>query len=196
MTTDEIENCGREIMKSRQMDFKAYDQFCTSLLDANFVDQKDMDAYIHLLVKRFRRLSGDQILELKDKLKEKVSQKYKLEKNFQKKNAKMKKTDRDKIARQQWSMIDLMQKWLLIYALFDASVQIVFQMPMFLPDHLHYIRHFGFRKVWHFNQHSDMGTVGLGELTYSDYIACSAWTDRVHNHHCPHFKLEWKAFYF
>jgi hypothetical protein len=34
--------------------------------------------------------------------------KYKLEKQFQKKNAQLKKTDRDSLAKQQWSMIKIM----------------------------------------------------------------------------------------
>jgi hypothetical protein len=52
-------------------------------------------------------LSGDAIQDALDKLQELNKKRYKLQKSFQKKNAQLKKKDRDQIAKQQWSMIRL-----------------------------------------------------------------------------------------
>jgi len=59
-------------------------------------------------------------------LKELNKKRYKLEKSFQKKNAQLKKKDRDKIAQQQWSMIKTIKNYLLTYALLDSTIQILF----------------------------------------------------------------------
>lgn len=103
----------------------------------------------------------------------------------------MKKSDRDKIAKNQWSMIGLMQVSLLSYAILDFAIQLIFQMPMVLPEHLNTLRHFGFRKIWHFTN-----DVHLGDLTYKDWINCDPWDGQVRNQNCPHFYMESKAFYF
>jgi hypothetical protein len=56
-------------------------------MERNSVDIQDIDILMLRLVKKYRRMSGDMIQELKDKLRDLLKKKYKLEKNFQKKNA-------------------------------------------------------------------------------------------------------------
>jgi hypothetical protein len=201
LNTEELENRDRDIMVSYKMDVKTYDRFCTKILNDSQVDGKDMDVLMLRLVKKYRKMSGDQIQELKEKLREMGNKKYKLEKSFQKKNAQLKKTDRDKIARQQWSMIAVMQIWLLAYGLVDFTIQILFQMPMVLVnlDQVKGLKAFGFRKVWTY--HAGDTAPGeeppdLGEMTFRDYISCNPWTDGKHNENCPHFQLNERAFYF
>lgn len=57
------------------------------------------------LVKKYRKIGGNKIQEMKDQLKKLKEDRYKLEKSFQKKNKLLRKEDRDKIANKQWPMI-------------------------------------------------------------------------------------------
>lgn len=53
------------------------------------------------------------------------------------------------------------------------------------------LRFFGLRKVWRYNHGPGFEHLGLGDLTYAEFINCDPWTEE-----CPHFKLDWRAFYF
>jgi hypothetical protein len=118
-----------------------------------------------------------------------------LQKKFQKKNAKLKKTDRDQIAKQQWSMINIMQRWLIFYSFIDFMIQLVFQMPIMQFDGMKSLRTYGFRKIWKFNP--GFGMLGnLDDLSYRDYIECQPWKKGVYTNNCPHFSLDIRAFYF
>lgn len=106
-------------------------------------------------------------------------------------------------------MIRVMTEYLLIYALIDATIQIVFQLPAVLPGDLDGLRKYGFRKVWKFDAgKQDYTNYGkkpedLGDLTYSMFIECSmifkenketGFLESTGN--CPHIILDWRAFYF
>jgi len=95
-------------------------------------------------------------------------------------------------------MINVMQRWLLLYGVLDMTCQVVFQMPLLAPTHLDELRKFGFRKLWHFNHGIGRDkSLGLNDLTFHDYVTCTPWNkDGTHNSQCPHFELDWKAFYF
>lgn len=87
MNTDELENYDRHMMMEYGKDLKAYQIHTSMVLLARKVDPKDCELLLLHLVKKNRRMSGDQIQEHKDKLEELRKQRYLLEKNFQKKNA-------------------------------------------------------------------------------------------------------------
>jgi len=69
---------------------------------------KDIDLLMLRMVKYYRKLSGDQVQELNEKLDEKKKKEKIIERKFQKKNKMMRKADRDQIAKQQWPMINIM----------------------------------------------------------------------------------------
>jgi len=69
---------------------------------------KDIDLLMLRMVKYYRKLSGDQVQELNEKLEEKKKKEKLIERKFQKKNKMMRKADRDQIAKQQWPMINIM----------------------------------------------------------------------------------------
>ena len=88
----------------------------------------------------------------------------------------------------------------------------MFQMPAIMPGskNLDSLRKFGFRKIWAFNPgHQIYGGKkpnDLGDLTYEHYIECKRYQDNgqyfkdnqgneIHGN-CPHFSLDWRAFYF
>lgn len=122
MNTDEIETHERDLMVRFGKGPSVFNGHCTQLLTQETVDEEDYETLLLLFVKKYRKLSGDQVQDLKDKLKELTKRRYILEKSFNKMNAGLKKSDRDKIAQQQWGMIGIMQRWLLTYALFDLTI--------------------------------------------------------------------------
>lgn len=126
MNTDELDDIDRHIMIDLDKNLKQYQDYTSQLLLAPEIEQKECEVLMLNLVKKYRKLSGEQIQEHKDKLAELQKRRYVLEKTFQKKNAQLKKSDRDKIASQQWKMIGIVQRWLLGYALFDVTCQILF----------------------------------------------------------------------
>ena len=197
---EEMEEREREIMTTKNMDFQAFQQYTRQILDAQTVSEDDKETLILLLVKKYRKLSGDSIEEMLKNLKELNKKRYKLEKSFQKKNAQLKKKDRDKIAQQQWSMIKIIKNYLLTYALLDSTIQILFQMPIIDIEKLKHLRQFGFRKVWQFQaglQHYAVKPDTFSKVTYEDYIFCKSFEengDRTGN--CPKFVLDQRAFNF
>lgn len=135
MSNYEAEAHEREIMIKMNMDGVQFDEYISRILnEGNQIDMEDVELLILRLVKKYRKMSGDKVQEVKEKLTELLKKKYKIEKQFQKKNSQLKKSDRDQIAKKQWSMIRVMQFWLLLYALFDFMIQIVYQMPLVLPE--------------------------------------------------------------
>jgi hypothetical protein len=90
----------------------------------------------------------------------------------------MKKSSRDKIASQQWSMIRVIKYYLLTYALLDSTIQIIFQMPIIDLAKVQALRKFGFRKVWGFDageqSYADKPE-SFAHVTYEDYIFCKAF---------------------
>jgi len=88
----------------------------------------------------------------------------------------LKKSDRDKIASQQWKMIGIVQRWLLGYALFDVTCQILFQMPVLILPDMKKLRHLGLRKVWSYSHGPGYEHLDLGDLTYKEYIRCDPLT--------------------
>lgn len=160
------------------MDISEFSYHTQNLLNAEKVAVDEIELLVLLLVKKYRKISGDQIAELIKQEMELSKKKYKLEKQFQKKNAQLKKTDRDSLAKQQWSMIKIMQQHLLFYALIDTTIQILFQMPAVMPGNksLDSLRKFGFRKIWAFDPghqtYDGKKPNDLGDLTYEHYIEC------------------------
>jgi hypothetical protein len=69
------------------MDMVQFEEYVSSILDRPLDDIQNIDILMLRLVKKYRTISGDMVQELKDKLKELLKKKYRLEKNFQKKNA-------------------------------------------------------------------------------------------------------------
>lgn len=53
------------------------------------------------------------------------------------------------------------------------------------------LRHLGLRKVWTYTHGPGYENLDLGDLTFKEYITCDPW-----NEFCPHFQLDWRAFYF
>ena len=100
MNNDEIEDNERYIQNVNNMDQAEFSQYTGDILSAETVDENDIEILVILLVKKYRKISGDQIVELIQQEKELSKKKNKLEKQFQKKNANLKKNDRDKIAKQ------------------------------------------------------------------------------------------------
>lgn len=100
MNNDEIEDNERYIQNVNNMDQAEFSKYTGDILSAETVDENDIEILVILLVKKYRKISGDQIVELIQQQKELSKKKNKLEKQFQKKNANLKKNDRDKIAKQ------------------------------------------------------------------------------------------------
>jgi len=117
-----------------------------------------------LLVRKYRRLSGEAIQELIDNLVELKKKQYKLSKSFQSKNKEKTNAEKADMASQQWNMIRVVQRQLLLYGLVDFTIQILFQMPL-VTTQLQRLKLFGFKKIWTFT-----GDVHLGQLTYKEYI--------------------------
>lgn len=130
-----MEQRERDIMITKSYDITLFQEYTISVLNKATVDDNDKETLLYLLVKKYRKLSGDAVQDALDKLLELNKKRYKLQKNFQKKNASMKKKDRDQIAKQQWSMIKTIQNYLLTYALLDSTLQILFQMPLLDISH-------------------------------------------------------------
>lgn len=82
-------------MVKKNFDLAQYNEYTSSLLSSLNVDKEDVETLILLLVSKYRKISGESIQEMLEKLQEMNKRKYKLEKIFQKKNAQMKKKDRD-----------------------------------------------------------------------------------------------------
>lgn len=64
-------------------------------------------------------------------------------------------------------------------------------MPLVLPPNMKELKFWGLRKIWHYNHGEGLERLDLGDLTYKEYIECDPWEE-----FCPHFKLDWNAFYF
>lgn len=100
MNNNEIEDNERYIQNVNNMDQAEFSKYTGDILSAETVDENDIEILVILLVKKYRKISGDQIVELIQQEQVLSKKKNKLEKQFQKKNANLKKNDRDKIAKQ------------------------------------------------------------------------------------------------
>ena len=69
-------------MVAKNMDQTEFSQYTYDLLMKEEVDNDDIELLILLLVKKYRKISGDQISELIEKESELSKKKYKLEKQF------------------------------------------------------------------------------------------------------------------
>ena len=69
------------------------------------------------------------------------------------------------MANQQWKMIGVMQKHLLIYSMIDFTIQVIYQMPL-LSLEMGNLKLFGFQKIWTFT-----GGVKLDDIEYNDFIS-------------------------
>lgn len=63
-SNEEMEEREREIMTTKNMDFQAFQQYTRQILDAQTVGEDDKETLILLLVKKYRKLSGDSIEEM------------------------------------------------------------------------------------------------------------------------------------
>ena len=99
MNNERIEENEGSIKLSKGMSQGQFNNYTSKVLTEDSVSHDDLEMLIILLVKRDRKMSGDQIQDLVDKAKELEKIKKKHERQFQKKNAALKKTDRDKLAK-------------------------------------------------------------------------------------------------
>lgn len=132
MNTLQLEARDRDLFMRSGLTQKAYTDKCAMLIseETESVSIEDIDVLMLRMVRFYRTMSGDQVQELNEKLAEKKKREKVIERKFQKKNKMMKKADRDQIAKQQWPMINIMQRYLVTYSLFDFTVQLFFQMPL------------------------------------------------------------------
>lgn len=72
MNTNEIENFDREIMVNKGMDQIQFEEYISFVMDSNSVEMENIETLMLRLVKKYRRMSGDMVQELKDKLKDKL----------------------------------------------------------------------------------------------------------------------------
>jgi hypothetical protein len=77
--------------------------------------------------------------------------------------------DIKKISGDKWDMIDTFQKHLLYYALFDFSLQLIYQLPIFEPHGNH--ENIGLRKIWTTYQPEDSdGHFSLESLSIKRFM--------------------------
>ena len=87
MNVDEIENRERAIILAKNLTMQQFQEYSLQLLNSPTLEDSDQDCIILLLVKKYRKMSGDAIEEALERLQELNKKKYKLSKSFQKKNA-------------------------------------------------------------------------------------------------------------
>jgi hypothetical protein len=64
MNNDEIEDNERYIQNVNNMDQAEFSKYTGDILSAETVDENDIEILVILLVKKYRKISGDQIVEL------------------------------------------------------------------------------------------------------------------------------------
>lgn len=64
MNNNEIEDNERYIQNVNNMDQAEFSKYTGDILSAETVDENDIEILVILLVKKYRKISGDQIVEL------------------------------------------------------------------------------------------------------------------------------------
>jgi hypothetical protein len=166
LNTQELEDLDRELMLARGLNPQQYSQLCNELIRAPQIENADLKILQVQLIRKYRKMSGDLIEQTKQKFQEASKKHYKLNKKMKSKKAKLKDEDKEQLANSQWSMISVMQNYLLIYGLLDFTGQIIFQMPI-IPFTKAY-RQIGLRKVMQFN--NDAGLTAADSIKFDNYI--------------------------
>lgn len=69
-------------MITKSYDITLFQEYTISVLNKATVDDNDKETLLYLLVKKYRKLSGDAVQDALDKLLELNKKRYKLQKNF------------------------------------------------------------------------------------------------------------------